>query len=65
MKQLLIPFDKNDANTLLSLHSALITNYTDFVIATVQKLKEVRDHPTPAKIDEVLDDLQTLVLDQE
>ena len=39
--------------------------YRAFVRATVALLKQIRDNPTPAKIDNVLIDLQTLTLEQE
>lgn len=39
--------------------------YRAFIRATVALLKQIRDNPTPAKIDNVLIDLQTLTLEQE
>jgi len=36
-----------------------------FVRATVALLQKIRNNPTPAKIDYVLDDLQVLTLEQE
>ena len=38
--------------------------YLAFVRATVALLKDIRNNPTPAKIDNVLIDLQALTLDQ-
>jgi len=39
--------------------------YLMFVRATVALLQKIRNNPTPAKIDYVLDDLQVLTLEQE
>lgn len=39
-------------------------NYRDFIAATVIRLKEIRDNPTPSKVENILIDLQALTLNQ-
>lgn len=41
------------------------TLFLEFVSATVQCLKQIRDNPTTAKVDDVLLELQTLLLSRD
>jgi hypothetical protein len=36
----------------------------EFIMSTVARLLEIRDHPTPAEIDNLLIDLQALTLSE-
>lgn len=39
-------------------------DYREFILATIALLKSVRNNPTPAKIDDILIDLQALTMEQ-
>ena len=41
-----------------------MSDYREFMVASVQMLEGIRDNPTPAKIDNVMLQLQALTLDQ-
>lgn len=40
-------------------------DYREFIAATIASLLKIRDNPTPAKIDNILIDLQTVTLTQD